>query len=58
MGDLAQWTSDLEKIMFDSISGRELRQMGFGGDVNYCAQKDIISVVPLLINNGYQTAEI
>lgn len=49
---------NIAEIIFDCVSGRELRQMGFGGDVNYCAQKDIISVVPLLINNGYQTAEI
>ena len=38
----------LTELLWDSISGRELRAKGFGDDVIFAARKDEIPVVPVL----------
>jgi 2-phosphosulfolactate phosphatase len=39
---------DLERLLWDCASGRELRAMGFGQDVTHAARLDVYDAVPVL----------
>jgi 2-phosphosulfolactate phosphatase len=38
----------IQELVWESASGRELRERGFGQDVTYCSQIDQFDVVPTL----------
>lgn len=44
----------LEEILWECESGRELREMGFGGDVTCAAVVDRFAVVPVLREGGFR----
>jgi 2-phosphosulfolactate phosphatase len=46
---------ELDELIFDSSSGRELSNMGFSEDIKFCSQINIFKEVPILTqdNNGY-----
>ncbi|AGA59142.1 phosphosulfolactate phosphohydrolase-like enzyme [Thermobacillus composti KWC4] len=46
----------LAELVWDSASGRELREKGFEQDVLYCARTDICSVVPVLRGGRFADA--
>lgn len=45
--------SNLEQILWECGSGRELRERGQGEDVAYCARVDATSAVPILRDGGF-----
>ena len=51
-----QTRPNLESLVWESISGRELRAIGFGADVRFCAHLDSIAAVPVLIDGAYRSA--
>jgi len=48
IGAFASSRTRLAELVWDSASGRELREKGYEQDVLYCAQTDISGVVPVL----------
>ncbi|WP_246188060.1 2-phosphosulfolactate phosphatase [Paenibacillus tengchongensis] len=48
--------SRLNELLWDSASGRELRERGYEADVTYCGQVDICRAVPVLHENWFENA--
>jgi 2-phosphosulfolactate phosphatase len=46
----------LRELIWDSVSGRELRERGYEQDVIHCSQVDIYTSVPILHNNKFINA--
>jgi len=44
--------SELDELILDSSSGRELLNMGFSDDVKFCSQVDVFKEVPILIQDS------
>ena len=46
---------ELDELIFDSSSGRELSNMGFPEDIKFCSQINVFKEVPILTqdDNGY-----
>lgn len=44
---------NVEQLLLDCVSGRELDQIGFGGDVRIAAQINTSSAAPLLVNGAF-----
>lgn len=47
----------IRDLIWDSSSGRELRERGYEDDVTYCCQVDISHAVPLLLANRFVNAD-
>ena len=46
--------SRVDELLWDSISGRELREMGFEGDVSFASRLDSIETVPVLKEGAFE----
>jgi len=47
---------NLRDILWESVSGRELRAVGFEADVRFCACLDAIATAPAMISGAFKTA--
>lgn len=50
-GSFIHARGDLKEILWDCGSGRELREIGFGEDVQHAAQLNLYDSVPVMCNN-------
>jgi len=48
--------TSIRELIWDSGSGRELRERGYGRDVEYCAQIDVCRAVPVLHRERFVNA--
>jgi 2-phosphosulfolactate phosphatase len=48
---------DLKELLWESVSGRELRAKGFGDDVIFAARKDEIPAVPIFKEGAFGKLE-
>jgi 2-phosphosulfolactate phosphatase len=48
-----QSAADLNELIWECGSGRELREKGYGADVEFCSQVDKFQAVPQLIDNKF-----
>ena len=53
-GAFVQVRTDLETLLWECASGRELREMGFGGDVQHAARLNAYETVPYLRGSHFE----